>query len=68
MSAAIPLSENFLDEPFMDTADRDPPLPVYVLIEGGDPELRQQHQQQKREQQWAKWTNEIIPSLIQPYL
>ena len=67
-SAAIPLSENFLDEPFMDTADRDPPLPVYVLIEGGDPELWQQHQQQKREQQWAKWTNEIIPSLIQPYL
>ena len=45
MLAAIPLFKNILDEPFVETADTDLPLPVYVSVEGGDPELRRQCQQ-----------------------
>jgi hypothetical protein len=65
-SAAIPLPELILDDPFVDTADAELP-PLYVLG-GEDHELRRQHQQRKRERQWAKWTNETIPSLFRPYL
>jgi hypothetical protein len=59
-----------LDDSFADTGDAEvaEPFPIYVLAGGKDPDLRQQCQQRKKERQWAKWENEIIPSLLQPYL
>ena len=66
-STAISLSEPALDDPFVDTADAEP-SPIYVLAEGEDLELRRQRQRRKKERQWAKWANETIPSLLQPYL
>jgi hypothetical protein len=66
-STAISLLEPALDDPFMDTRDAEALL-VYMLMGGEDPELRRQHQQWKKEQQWAKWTDETIPLLLRPYL
>jgi hypothetical protein len=66
-STAIPLLEPALDDPFMDTRDAEA-LPVYMSMGGEDPELRQQCQQWKKERQWAKWADETIPLLLQPYL
>ena len=66
-STAIPRAGSVTDDPFVETADAEPP-PLYVLVGGKDPELQRQRQRRKKERQWAKWTNETIPSLLQPYL
>lgn len=55
------------DDSFVDTGDIEPP-PIYISAGGDDPELRQQRQRLKKERQSAKWANETIPSLLQPYL
>ena len=65
-STTVPPPEPALDDPFMDTGDVEP-LENYVLIGGEAPELQRQRQQRKKERQWAKWANETIPSLLQPY-
>jgi hypothetical protein len=66
-STATPPPEPALDDPFVDTGDAEP-SPIYVSVDREDPELRQQRQGRKKERQWAKWANETIPSLLQPYL
>ena len=50
----------------MDAGDVEP-FENYVLVGGEAPELQRQHQQRKKERQWAKWANETIPSLLQLY-
>ena len=66
-STTIPPPEPALDDPFMDTGDA-APLENYISVGGEAPELQPQRQQQKKQRQWAKWANETIPSLLQPYL
>jgi hypothetical protein len=63
-SIAIPLDP---DDPFVDIGDAEPPS-IYVVGGGEDPQLGRQRQRRKKERQWAKWANETIPALIQPYL
>ena len=66
-STAIPPPESILDDPFADAGNAEP-TPIYVLVGGEDAELQRQRQRRKKERQWAKWANETIPSLLQPYL
>lgn len=63
-SIAIPSDP---DDPFVDIGDAEPSF-IYVVGGGEDPQLRRQRQRRKKERQWAKWANEIIPTLLQPYL
>jgi hypothetical protein len=67
-AAAIhPAPAPALDDSFTDIGNTEYP-PIYVSVEGGNPELRHQRHRRKRERQWAKWANETIPLLLQPYL
>jgi hypothetical protein len=61
---AIPLDP---DNSFIDIGDSEPPL-IYVVGGGEDSQIQQQCQRRKKERQWAKWANEAIPALLQPYL
>lgn len=45
-----------MDQIFVTTGETEPP------------EIRKQRQQRKKERQWAKWADEVIPSLIKPHL
>lgn len=61
------------DDPFVDDGE---PVPdgmhqVHVTSHNDESlELQQQRQRhrQKKERQWAKWEDKVIPSLLQPYL
>lgn len=55
------------DDRFVDACDIEP-YPIYISGEVPDSELRQQRSRRKKERQWAKWENETIPLLLQPYL
>ena len=62
-----PISDDsiiFASVPEVDHMDQ-----IFVTAsEAEPPELRKQRQQRKKERQWAKWANEVIPSLIKPHL
>lgn len=53
-------------------ADSADPVPlmddIFVVDNTHSDELRRQHQRLKKQKQWLRWTNEVIPSLVQPHL
>lgn len=54
-------------------ADSDDPVPdimddIFVVDNPNSDELRRQRQRLKKQKQWLRWTNEVIPSLVQPHL
>jgi hypothetical protein len=55
------------DDPFIDIGNAEPPS-IYVVGGEEDSQIQRQRQQLWKERQWAKWANEAIPALLQPYL
>jgi hypothetical protein len=54
----------------VDSADPgpDPIDDIFVTDHVDTDELRHQRQRHKKQKQWLRWTNEVIPSLVQPYI
>jgi hypothetical protein len=54
----------------VDSADPGPELAddIFVVDNTYSDELRRQRQRLKKQKQWLRWTNEVIPSLVQPHL
>ena len=54
----------------VDSADpgSDPMDDIFVADHADIDELRHQRQRHKKQKQWLRWTNEVIPSLVQPYV
>lgn len=56
-------------DPFTAIADFDYDPPSVPSISNPEPsELRRVQAQRKKTRQWSKWANDVIPSLIRPYL
>jgi hypothetical protein len=54
---------------FAAEADSGPDLMHDVFVDNTDSdELRRQRQRFKKQKQWLRWTNDVIPSLVLPYL
>lgn len=41
---------------------------IFVVNDTITDDLQCQHLRPKKQKQWSRWTNEVIPSLVQPYL
>ena len=54
------------DSPYFDDSHEQPYIYTRRSVE--DIELRRQHQRQKRVRHWSKWTQTVIPALLEPYL
>jgi hypothetical protein len=63
------LDDPFLDNPVMDydSASHNNSGQIFVT-EAMELDELQQHRRRKKERQWEKWANNVIPLLLRPHL